>query len=383
MGAKGKAVAMFGIATGAALLYAFMRGVGLKHMAERISVQIVPNLAQIRATWQRLVLPVDVRISNRSLEAVDVRVNSVKLLDGDSEIADIAANTGATVHTVRPYSDTTVSVDIEVPAFGTLTLSTATGITDVIQKAIAAGKGGGGFKDGFVEFLGAGKEKVTAWVQRLTAVVSIEAEGIPLSLPIKLGGETKHVTVENGKASVGSLGLVARTDRKIRPLSDYEHLIPSRRMLLRKDPVVLYGTTSETAVLIREMARQNSWHTKDLAESLAGRDVNATLRNIYNFVYSHVAYVRDSPSKEQVRTPLRTLYDQQGDCDCYATLIASMLENLGIKYRVRLAAYHDRDYFQHVYIVVPTRQNARGYYVVDPVVEGYNNEEPYTKIKDF
>ena len=378
MGARGKAFAMFGVAAGAGLLYALLRGVGLKHMAERVSVQVVPNLAQVRATWQRLVVPVDVRVSNRSIEAVDVRVNSVKLLDGDREIADVAASTGATVHTVRPYSDTTVPVDIEVPAFGTLTLTTAAGLTDVIQRAIAAGRDGG-FKEGFVEFLGEGKARVAAWVQRLTAVVSIEAEGIPLSIPIRLGGAKGG----DGGATARGLGLAARSDRAIRPLSDYAHLIPSRRMLLRKDPVVLYGTTAETAVLIREMARQNRWHTKALAERLAGESLDATLRNIYNFVYDHVAYVRDAPTREQVRTPLRTLYDQQGDCDCYATLIASMLENLGVAYRVRLAAYHGRDYFQHVYIVVPTRGNARGYYVVDPVVEGYNNEEPYTMIKDF
>ena len=168
MGARGKAFAMFGVAAGAGLLYAILRGVGLKHMAERVSVQVVPNLAQVRATWQRLVVPVDVRVSNRSIEAVVVRVNSVKLLDGGREIADVAASTGATVHTVRPYSDTTVPVDIEVPAFGTLTLTTAAGLTDVIQRAIAAGRGGG-FKEGFVEFLGEGKARVAAWVQRRTA----------------------------------------------------------------------------------------------------------------------------------------------------------------------------------------------------------------------
>lgn len=382
MGAKGKAVAMFGIATGAALLYAFMRGVGLKHMAERISVQIVPNLAQIRIDGQFIYLPVEVKVDNRSREVVPLRVNSVKLKDGNSEIADVAASTGAKVYQLRGYSSTRVPMTVEIPMLGKLMFSTITGVIGAAQKAIAAGRAKGA-KNGFVELLGDSKAQIVAWVNRLSAVVSIEADSIALSVPLELGGGSKEVNVTNGKATVDGLGLAARTDRPIAPLADYVHLIPPASLLKRTDPEVLYGTTGETAVLIRDLAKKYKWHTTKLAKRLRGKDLNETLGNIYRFIYTHIAYEKDSPTREEVRLPLRTLYDQRGDCDCYATLIASMLENLGIKYKVRLAGYHDRDYFQHVYIVVPTRQNARGYYVVDPVVEGYNNEEPYTMIKDY
>lgn len=383
MGARRKAFVMFGLASGSLILYSIMRGVGLKHMAERLSLQIIPNLAQVRADWQKLIIPVDIRIANRSAESVNVRINSVKLLDGTSEIADVAATTGATLHTLSPYSEKIVPLDIEVAAFGTLTISSVKGLFEVIRKSITAGREGSA-KDGFVEFIGEAQKSLSEWMRRLSAVISIEAEGIPLSLPMKFVDGSKSVTVDKGKATVHGLGLVARTDRKILPLSDYEHLIPSKRLLQHKDPIVLYGTTGETAVLIRNIAKQHKWHTADLAKSLRSKDLDSTLSNIYHFVYNHIAYVRDSSQREQVRTPLRTLYDQKGDCDCYATLIASILENLKIPYRVRLAGYHNRDYFQHVYIVVPSREEKeRGYYVIDPVVEGYNNEEPYTMVKDY
>ena len=67
---------------------------------------------------------------------------------------------------------------------------------------------------------------------------------------------------------------------------------------------------------------------------------------------------------EQVRRPLRTLYDQKGDCDCFATLIGSILENLGIKYKFRVAAYQRG--WQHDYVIVPYEN---GYYTVDPVLD--------------
>ena len=179
MGAKGKAVAMFGIATGAALLYAFMRGVGLKHMAERISVQIVPNLAQIRIDGQFLYLPIEVKVDNRSREVVPLRVNSVKLKDGNSEIADVAASTGAKVYQLRGYSSTRVPMTVEIPMLGKLMFSTITGIIGAAQKAIAAGRAKGA-KNGFVELLGDSKAQIVAWVNRLSAVVSIEADSICL-----------------------------------------------------------------------------------------------------------------------------------------------------------------------------------------------------------
>ena len=84
--------------------------------------------------------------------------------------------------------------------------------------------------------------------------------------------------------------------------------------------------------------------------------------------------------QEQVRRPLRTLYDQKGDCDCYATLIGSMLYNLGIPFKFRIAEYANKGYYQHVYVIVPY---SGGYFTVDPVLDNFNQEKPTTNHKDF
>jgi hypothetical protein len=90
--------------------------------------------------------------------------------------------------------------------------------------------------------------------------------------------------------------------------------------------------------------------------------------------------VPDDRFIEQVRRPLRCLYDKKGDCDCYATLIGSMLENLNIPYKFRIAAYNGNENYQHVYVIVP---NGTGYYTCDPVVDRFNYEKPPSKTKDF
>ena len=84
---------------------------------------------------------------------------------------------------------------------------------------------------------------------------------------------------------------------------------------------------------------------------------------------------------EQVRRPLRTLYDQKGDCDCYATLIGAMLKNMGIDFRFRIAAYSAGRY-QHVYVVVPSNDSPTGYYVVDPVLDQCFAEKAPSKFFD-
>lgn len=129
---------------------------------------------------------------------------------------------------------------------------------------------------------------------------------------------------------------------------------------------------------MREVAERYKSDTATLAQRLNKDGLKETLQNIWNFVYTYIQYVPDSRVREQVRRPLRTLYDQQGDCDCYATLIASMLINLNIPYHFRIAAYSAGRY-QHVYVVVP---HDGGYYVVDPVLDKCFAEKTPSKFFD-
>jgi hypothetical protein len=174
---------------------------------------------------------------------------------------------------------------------------------------------------------------------------------------------------------VGSLGLTASKVRNIRPLSDYIAYIPPRSELNRADKILFPdGNEHDTVSLMRKVAQSTKSDTAKLAQWLKRSTLKDTLQSIWTFVYTHIQYVKDNPMIEQVRRPLRTLYDQQGDCDCYATLIASILENLGIKYQFRVAAYQRG--WQHVYVIVPYEG---GYYTVDPVLDQCFAEKQPTK----
>lgn len=178
---------------------------------------------------------------------------------------------------------------------------------------------------------------------------------------------------------VNGLGFCAASLRRIGPLSDYIAYIPPISELEKNDRIVkANGSVQDTAAIMHEAATQYKSDTAKLAQHLKKGNVKDTLQSIWNFVYGYIQYVPDSRIVEQVRRPLRTLYDQKGDCDCYATLIASMLENLGIPYDFRIAAYQ-RDW-QHVYVIVP---NGNSYYVVDPVMDKCFAEKEPTKTLDL
>ena len=164
------------------------------------------------------------------------------------------------------------------------------------------------------------------------------------------------------QTSLGSLGLTASSKRNIRPLSDYAEVIPPRTELRREDAIRMSSATPEQIVMFMHKV------------------IRETLQNIWDFVYQHIQYVPDSAVMEQVRRPLRTLYDQKGDCDCYATLIGSILTNLGIPFSLRIAKYNGRSYFQHVYVVV--REGDKEL-VVDPVVDKCFYEKKPSEKKDF
>lgn len=183
------------------------------------------------------------------------------------------------------------------------------------------------------------------------------------------------------QTALGSLGLTASSKRNIRPLSDYASLIPPRTELRHDDAVRMNNATPESTVaFMHYVIRETTSDTARLAQSLKGGTLKATLQNIWNFVYQHIQYVPDSAVMEQVRRPLRTLYDQKGDCDCYATLIGSILTNLGIPFSLRIAKYNGRSYFQHVYVVV---KDGGKELVVDPVVDKCFYEKKPSEKKDF
>ena len=171
----------------------------------------------------------------------------------------------------------------------------------------------------------------------------------------------------------------AAKQRKIKSGEEFESLFPRPLFL---DPTIKKGATvNDTVRFIPKVVQETLFQTSKIAGILKGKNVYETCKNIWDFVYNHIAYKKDADGKEQIRSPARAWHDRLNgvDCDCYTVFISSILSNLKIKHKLRITKYKE-DFFQHIYPMVPTTEG--NYITVDCVVDRFNYEEPYSEKKD-
>jgi hypothetical protein len=171
----------------------------------------------------------------------------------------------------------------------------------------------------------------------------------------------------------------ATKKRKIKSGEEYDQLFPKPIFF---DPTIKKGATvHDTVRFIPKVVRETLFQTAKIAPLLKGNNLHDTCKNIWDFVYTHIAYKKDEDGKEQIRSPARAWHDRfHGiDCDCYTVFISSILSNLKIKHKLRITKY-SQDHFQHIYPIVPT--TGGNYITVDCVVDRFNFEEPYTAKQD-
>ncbi len=293
--------------------------------------------------------PLAVDIENRTDTELDIKINSVDLYSDEERVATSAA--GNYSKTLRANSTVTIPIDVWVSSSVLLSLI----VSSILNNSAAL-------------------EKAKEIVNKATLKINLTAKGVMMEVSMKLG-ESK--TLKDEKKGTSGLGLVNYSKREIRPLSDYIEVIPEVEKLQYDDAILINDVSpEETADFIREVGQKYKGDTRGLAQVLRGKDTRETVENIWKFCVSHIRYTEDSKDNEQVRRPLRTLYEQKADCDCFSALIASICENLGIPYVIRIAEYDNKGYFQHVYVI------ADGY-VCDPVVDACFYEKPTTNHKDF
>jgi hypothetical protein len=181
-----------------------------------------------------------------------------------------------------------------------------------------------------------------------------------------------------------ALGLVASGKRSIRSGAEYAQYFDLSGVAGNEITLVDDGDVTDTIARMKKIVRDTLTQTKRIAQRLKGVNREATARNVWNFLYNNVQYTKDHPTREQLRTPIRTWRDRKAgvDCDCFSIFISSVLTNLGIPHAFRIAAY-SADY-QHVYVIVPkSGTDLSSYYTIDPVVDRFNYEAPPSNTKDF
>jgi hypothetical protein len=167
--------------------------------------------------------------------------------------------------------------------------------------------------------------------------------------------------------------------RQVRSGDQYDALFPRADLM---DSTIKRGATvSDTVKFIPKVVEESKWQTEKLARLLKDDSVYDTCKNIWDFVYRHIAYHKDKEGYEQIRSPARAWHDRkQGvDCDCYTVFISTILSNLKIPHRLRITKYKE-DRFQHIYPVAEDEEGKQ--IVIDCVVNTFNYEEPYSEKQD-
>lgn len=183
------------------------------------------------------------------------------------------------------------------------------------------------------------------------------------------------------------MGLVAKTKRTLSPTGYlYNNLFPG---ITNTNPILKQeGDVNDTVELCKEIVYKTLSDTKKIAPLLKKSTLEETCKAIFDFFYQNYQYKEDERGVEQLRRPARAWHDRKTgiDCDCFTISISSILCNLGIEHSLRIVKMHGRNFFQHIYVVVPKHPKANmnrrsDYIVIDPVLDKSDYEAPGINFK--
>jgi hypothetical protein len=186
------------------------------------------------------------------------------------------------------------------------------------------------------------------------------------------------------------LGFVSTTEKKLDRSTTYDHLFPQpdwQQRIVRRD-----GLVTDVIAEMKKVIFGYRHQTRAFASYMRGNTLYDTCRNIWSFWYHRCKYKEDQEGLEQLRTPSRTYWEGAGfepnadpedfglDCDDFADAVSQTLLNLGIPNFLRIARYPLKDYFQHVYVMVP---NGKQNIIIDCVLDAFDQEKFPAETKDF
>lgn len=137
----------------------------------------------------------------------------------------------------------------------------------------------------------------------------------------------------------------------------------------------------EILELIFKASQYGPAFTAKFSPSLRGRDKKESAKNVWRFVRENVKYQRDPAGRETVKSPGKLIYDGVGDCKSFTVLVVSILTNLGIPWRYRVAFYDPKQpNAGHIY---PVAIIGGTDVIVDAVHDTFNEEVEYWTAYDY
>lgn len=187
----------------------------------------------------------------------------------------------------------------------------------------------------------------------------------------------------------------ASSKRNIREGAEYFKHFPGNSLRNKDTTMHDMGSVFDTISAMEKVVKLSLDDTKSIAPELQGKDLKDTCNKVWDWCYNHFQYNLDTPGVEELRTPARS-WENRGykagkgegiDCDDFSILVSSILTHLQIGHSFRMAKYNGKNYFQHIYVVVPSKKGANmnyggDYYTIDPVVDRFNYEVKFSEKHD-
>lgn len=162
--------------------------------------------------------------------------------------------------------------------------------------------------------------------------------------------------------------------------NEFNHFFPKAEFGFKQ--IKRNADLNNTVALMEKVIRTTTQDTQNIARILKANTEFETLKKVWEFTFKYLQYKKDKQGVEQVRRPCRSWWDRHTgvDCDCMTVFIASILTNLKIPFRIRLAGYGMTQNFEHVYVVAILGDRK---IIMDTVVHEFNKEVKPTFKKDL
>lgn len=329
-----------------------------KDTADKLTFNIT-RLIIGNKSLEYITLVLDLEFVNPSNQTISLSLPSIKPYYGDSELGYSVPMTTAKVIAPNSISKIT-NVEIRIP---TQNLLTSGLLSDI-------------FSINLTQLTETLKQKI---LFKIFAVVN----GLEVTIEQRFGEEAQELGyVDEVSGVFEGLGLVAAGKRKIKEGSEYNYLFPVPKGT--NERVQNNGDVDDTVHWCGYVVKTYHEDTRKLAEYLQEKssDQKELFRNIFDFCYNHIQYHLDRQGVEELRRPAVTWHDRKYgvDCDDFTMFIATILYNLDIPFEFRITKYNKPNY-QHIYLIVPVEKDT--HITIDPVLDTFNYEKPYSQKKDY
>ena len=147
-----------------------------------------------------------------------------------------------------------------------------------------------------------------------------------------------------------------------------------------------WGNTQDIIDVLLLSDKDENWvnQTKEFAQQFTPD--RSGLRKLVYWVLDNIKYKIDPPGQQWIKSPARTVADGYADCKSLTLFITSVLQHLGIKYRIRFVGYKGQVKVSHVYCIAFVDNSwlpLDTVYLLPEHGGNFGTEKKYSMVKDY